>query len=466
MADSKADIAPKLLEDIQSDFKKAIEEDHNVQAILAKLKNNATYAEGYDFAIRTGELLAQAMHDTIRAELLPDGKMHYPIAKTVLEPLLQDNHQKVSSVCAYIQKELNASAGIGLKPVIPPIDEDRLNGLIEKVASYDTYDEAKWVLSDPIVNFSQHVVDASIRSNASMHYEKGLHPIIVRIAEQDCCKWCSNLAGVYDYPAPREVYRRHSNCKCQVDYKPDKHAKQAQNVHDKQWRTDDSPEPVQQNNVQGSEIVEQLRRSGVQYNPVKKHKNPLSDQQIIDRLAGGDLTRGSCSSLAYAYIGNKHGYDVLDFRGGNSMRFFSSSINIKPINELAGGQTVFVKREIAEVSKIIQKLDLGKEYYLGTGEHAAIVRRLEHGIEYLELQEPNPKDNGWIPFSRKGTEYTLKDRFGCAKYQRERQNRKVYSPVFIAEVDAFKNNDAFEKILGYINTEVNKQRKGVYGRVR
>ncbi|WP_205422898.1 hypothetical protein [Granulicatella sp. zg-ZJ] len=49
----------------------------------------------------------------------------------------------------------------------------------------------------------------------------GLSPKIIRTHTGNCCDWCRNLAGVYDYPkVPKDVYRRHGNCRCTVDYKP------------------------------------------------------------------------------------------------------------------------------------------------------------------------------------------------------------------------------------------------------
>ena len=43
-------------------------------------------------------------------------------------------------------------------------------------------------------------------------------------------------------------------------------------------------------------------------------------EQIIKELSGGDETKGSCASLSFAYVGNKGGYNVLDFRGGKIIR--------------------------------------------------------------------------------------------------------------------------------------------------
>lgn len=64
------------------------------------------------------------------------------------------------------------------------------------------------------------------------------------------------------------------------------------------------------------EIVDVIKQKNIKYNEVKKFSEQISISEKINRLATGDMTAGSCSSLAFAYIGNKHGFDVLDFRPG------------------------------------------------------------------------------------------------------------------------------------------------------
>jgi hypothetical protein len=54
----------------------------------------------------------------------------------------------------------------------------------------------------------------------------------------------------------------------------------------------------------------------IEYIEVKELGTPLTDEQIIAKLSGGDLITGSCKSLAYAYAANKTGLDVTDYRGG------------------------------------------------------------------------------------------------------------------------------------------------------
>ena len=75
--------------------------------------------------------------------------------------------------------------------------------------------------------------------------------------------------------------------------------------------------------VKESEISDIAKANGVQYNPIKRHETPLTEEQIINVLAGGDRTRGSCASVGLCYVGQKSGWDVLDFRGGESLNTFA-----------------------------------------------------------------------------------------------------------------------------------------------
>lgn len=205
----------------------------------------------------------------------------------------------------------------------------------------------------------------------------------------------------------------------------------------------------------------------VEHRPVQKLSKPLSSEEIVNRLAGGDMTEGSCSSLAFAYIGNKNGLDVLDFRGGGSQSVFSLNGNIRKMVELPGvnASITKVKKEISGTMEILNNLVLNKEYYLATGKHAAIVRRLETGVEYLELQ--SNVQNGWMPFNKYGSmAKTLNKRFGCRKTV-DRQFGKVWEKsVVLMDVDSFNGNTDFEQLLGYINTALDSQKKGVTGNVK
>lgn len=207
-----------------------------------------------------------------------------------------------------------------------------------------------------------------------------------------------------------------------------------------------------------SETVKQLEKSKIEYNPVQMLNNNITEEEIIQKISGGDETRGSCSSLALTYIGNKNGLNVLDFRGGESQRFFSIPQNIlKMCDEL----NIQYKMELnyndnLGAMNLLNKVEEGKEYYLSTGAHATIVRKLNGQLQYLELQDK--KDNGFKQF----TSQTLKKRFGC-KQTHTIQGMKCKARSILIDLDEFENKEDFKEILGYINTLEDKQLKGANG---
>lgn len=219
---------------------------------------------------------------------------------------------------------------------------------------------------------------------------------------------------------------------------------------------------------EAAKFIEQAcTTENVEHRAVQALPKQLTSDEIIERLAGGDMTQGSCSSLAFAYIGNKNGLDVLDFRDGGSRRVFSMNKNIMKMLELPGveGSITKVKKEVQGTIDVLKNLELNKEYYLATGKHAAIVRKLDTGYQYLELQ--SKYQNGWMPFERYGSmATTLNKRFGCRKTVDKSFGYVLERTVILMDVDSFKDNEEFEQLLGYINTAVDKQRKGALGDVR
>lgn len=205
---------------------------------------------------------------------------------------------------------------------------------------------------------------------------------------------------------------------------------------------------------------DKLEAMGVTYNQVEARKAAITFEEIVDKLGGGDKTSGSCASVGLAYIGQKYGYDVLDFRGGDSMKFFSSKLNKVELFKNLGVKSIVedsFKSNISNGKKILSRMEVGKEYYLSVGRHAAIVRMTEDGFQYLELQSPS--NNGWKNFS-KDVKETLKWRFGCTS------STRYYPTAFLTDIEQLKGNNEFIDVLGYINTSTNEQKKGVSGNVK
>ena len=209
-------------------------------------------------------------------------------------------------------------------------------------------------------------------------------------------------------------------------------------------------------------LSNKLEKSKVKYNKVKLHETPLSEEEIIKTLGGGDKTRGSCASVALSYVGQKGGLNVTDFRGGESLNFFAVRDNNKKIFKECSANAVITQKAKTTVSagkRLLNKTEKGKEYFLAVGHHASIVRRTsDNKLQYLELQ--SPVQCGWMDFE-KDLSKTLIRRFACSEkediYRRE---------ALLVDIDEVKESEKLRLMLGYINTDGMKQLKGATGRVR
>ena len=185
----------------------------------------------------------------------------------------------------------------------------------------------------------------------------------------------------------------------------------------------------------------------------------LTQDEIISRIAGGDKTDGSCSSVALAYSANKSGFDVLDYRGGLSQDIFSRNSTIKEIAGLKGVKSKIIEHynDIEGTKLLIQEMEIGKEYYLATGEHVAIVHKLVDGkVEYLELQ--SVADNGFKLLN----DSILKKRFGCKKSHSSYKMKYMVSNIMI-DIESLGKNKEFIELMKYINTNTVGQLKGIGG---
>ena len=207
------------------------------------------------------------------------------------------------------------------------------------------------------------------------------------------------------------------------------------------------------------DLLSVIKKDPCDYIEVEDLKTPLSEDEIIERLGGGDLTKGSCASLAYAYAGNKAGWDVLDFRGGNSQYHFSNGFTKDWILQFDNVKSIVSEDydAIKNTYSVLNDIEKRKEYILGVGGHAAVIRKRDDGVvEYLELQ--SEKDKGWHSF----TKDTLKNRFN-AKRSRSVHGYKLMQKTTLIDVESLGESDDFRSILGYLNTSASKQKKGVGG---
>lgn len=216
------DIVPELLEKTEKEFKNKTKKSEIVKKKILALKDGkVTHLDSNEFAIEVGKILSEAFTSEIRGDVLPDNKMYYNIAKRLIEPNMKNSFDIVSDYSRDVQEVLNKKSNISINAIKADLNQNRIDGIVNKISGYNTFEEGKWLLEEPIINFTQAIVDDIIKTNAEFQYKAGLSPKIVRKEAGGCCDWCKELAGVYEYPdVPEDVYRRHQRCRCTLDHLP------------------------------------------------------------------------------------------------------------------------------------------------------------------------------------------------------------------------------------------------------
>lgn len=213
---------------IRDSISKAFDKSPKLERIYKRIRDGtATYEDAHKFAIELSNIMCRELWNYSH-ELNGDEMSGY-----LLEELLTKHGRLTNAVCESIQLTLNDSAGLGLNAVTPPIDADRVAGIVTAMGNAEETEEVFKTIEEPFKTCALSHVDAWVKSNADFQKRAGLNPVIVRKFEgahydakskkMRICKFCSDLAGVFDYDeAPKDVYVRHLGCRCNVLYYPDK----------------------------------------------------------------------------------------------------------------------------------------------------------------------------------------------------------------------------------------------------
>lgn len=210
-------------------------------------------------------------------------------------------------------------------------------------------------------------------------------------------------------------------------------------------------------------VLNEFRDSKVKYLPVHGHDKQPQEHEIISRISGGDMTKGSCASLALAFAANSAGLDVCDYRGEPSRSMFADGIRIRKILTSTGVESYSERHfnDLKAVGKLLDRTETGKKYILATGRHAAVIRNTGSRYEYLELQSPYPDQNGWYEL----TKAELRKRFHCRMSHNVRGFRYEADST-IAEISTLARGDGYAELMGYLNTADTKQQKGSLGAIK
>ncbi|UNT97137.1 polymorphic toxin type 50 domain-containing protein [Allobaculum mucilyticum] len=232
-----SDIVPGLKADINAAFDSLVASDPELKSIIDKISSGRpAYKNVYDFSRRLGEIQTEAINKALKKNGLPDDAMYYNIANRIIPDSLKRNFEMISELCTKTAERQNKSSHIGLAPHEAKFDKEKADGIVQAISG-KSREEAQEILSETIMTNCQKVVDDFIRGEAEFHSRCGLHPQISRISNFRCCEWCLEKAGRYNYPhgTPPDVFKRHANCNCTIEYWPGDG--RSQNVHDKSWKS-------------------------------------------------------------------------------------------------------------------------------------------------------------------------------------------------------------------------------------
>lgn len=232
MAD--VDIGEELLKAVRADFRKELgNNDSKLAKILKRIQNGkGTMHDTALFSKECGAALSEAIAKNVTPDRLPNGQLYYNIADTILRTTLKDNYDLVNMAAQAVQEQTDSKLNIHLAPQQAPFPEDRIHKIINAAADQTAdSDTIKRRLDSPVRNVTESFYDDFVAENAKFRDEAGLKTYIVRQTNGKCCNWCAGLAGRYIYEdAPEEVFAKHDNCTCTVEYITDKYR---ENVHTK-----------------------------------------------------------------------------------------------------------------------------------------------------------------------------------------------------------------------------------------
>ena len=216
------DLVPELLDKLKKDFEKRCREDVTLKNLSKKIAQGADYTTAHKYAVRIGELQQDSYLNVLRTTQMPNGRMYYNIAERIINGTLPEDFDMIADACFSVQTLLNKGAGIVLKARLPELNQDRIDGIINRLADAENFEDVQWLTGEPITNFCQSVVDDAVKTNMDFHRKAGLDPKITRKVANNCCAWCRELEGTYSYPddAPEDIFRRHERCRCQTIYDP------------------------------------------------------------------------------------------------------------------------------------------------------------------------------------------------------------------------------------------------------
>lgn len=205
-------------------WQKALQENPQVQEFKKRIDAGLPgYKTVDELASETGQIAGRILSDSVVKNAV-DGRMTAEDAEALLTPTMTANHKYVADAAVQAQININRAAGNGLGAVRPELNRDRISGIAKEIGDAEDVARLASAIISQVENASMSIADDAVRANADFQYKSGRNPKIIRQVAHNCCAWCADRAGTYNYESVRgtgnDVYRRHSNCRCVVEFDP------------------------------------------------------------------------------------------------------------------------------------------------------------------------------------------------------------------------------------------------------
>ena len=167
---------PLTYEDIKEPFLRALNLDRRASYLIAEIEaGRGTYDMASEYAARVGENLAKVLRRHAPVESIAEWDLENLIPQS-----LGLDQSIVVYACEQVQTAMNADAGIGIRYQVPQFDRSRAYGLVPELQDNPEFTNIERSFYDQLVNFSQNIVNESIRDNAEVMARAGIKTMVIR----------------------------------------------------------------------------------------------------------------------------------------------------------------------------------------------------------------------------------------------------------------------------------------------
>lgn len=294
-----SDIGQDILKSVRADFAKALDDQNSkLGKLFKKIQDgSATMSDISTFSVLIGQTVSSAVEKRITPDVLPDGTLYFNIAQTVLQGVLKDSYELINLAAQSVQERLDSEYGLHIKPVKPDFPEERIRdiaGAASTASMNKNEEKEERRLTSPVENVVQSFYSDYVHENADLRSKAGLNAYIIRRTNGRCCPWCSDLAGRYRYEdAPPDIYARHDNCTCTVDFVTDKYRqdvwskrKYSLSPEERRKALEAAPKPTRYTREQARELQNTVLDRVAEESKVKyDYEAAIVDRQMLELSA-------------------------------------------------------------------------------------------------------------------------------------------------------------------------------------